>query len=199
MDADLDTLATALHVRTDDLLKAYPDRAPARPAVGSTPKITDAEPITLAVMQALLGATSEVRWLRFAGAHLRRLFPCRNHSGEAPHCGAVVLRSDVGGDAGERLVLVGHGWLLRAVDADERSSSSKGGTVRPKRAATRAAQVGCSPSARAASAMSLAVRVETSARSRASTLRPSSRVSRSAWRLSACSNRVRTKRALPDS
>ena len=75
MDADLDTLATALYVRTDDLLKASPDRAPARPAVGIRPQITDAELITLAVMQALLGRTSEARWLRYAHAQLRHLFP----------------------------------------------------------------------------------------------------------------------------
>ena len=75
MDADLDTLATALYVRTDDLLKDSPDRAPARPAVGIRPRITDAELITLAVMQALLGRTSEARWLRFAHAQLRHLFP----------------------------------------------------------------------------------------------------------------------------
>jgi len=31
--------------------------------------------VTLAVMQALLGYTSEARWLRFARAHLRALFP----------------------------------------------------------------------------------------------------------------------------
>ena len=75
MDADLDTLATALYVRTDDLLKDSPDRAPARPAVGIRPQITDAELITLAVMQALLGRTSEARWLRYAHAQLRHLFP----------------------------------------------------------------------------------------------------------------------------
>ncbi|MBM7804803.1 hypothetical protein JOD57_000937 [Geodermatophilus bullaregiensis] len=75
MDADLDTLATALYVRTDDLLKASPGRAPARPAVGIAPRITDAELVTLAVMQALLGRTSEARWLRFAHAQLRHLFP----------------------------------------------------------------------------------------------------------------------------
>ncbi len=75
MDADLDTLATALYVRADDLLKACPDRAPARPKVGIPPKITHAELLTLAVMQALLGATSEARWLRYARAHLRHLFP----------------------------------------------------------------------------------------------------------------------------
>ena len=75
MDADLDTLATALYVTTDDLLKAFPERAPARPRVGIAPLISDAELVTLAVMQALLGFTSETRWLRFAGEHLGRLFP----------------------------------------------------------------------------------------------------------------------------
>jgi Transposase DDE domain len=75
VDADLDTLATALYVRADDLLKAWPHRAPTRPRIGIAPKITDAELLTLAVMQALLGATSEARWLRHARAHLRHLFP----------------------------------------------------------------------------------------------------------------------------
>ena len=75
MDADLDTLATALYVRADDLLKMFPERAPARPRVGITPKITDAELVAVAVMQALLGFTSETRWLRFATDHLRHLFP----------------------------------------------------------------------------------------------------------------------------
>jgi hypothetical protein len=75
VDADLDTLATALYVRADDLLKAFPEHAPARPKVGIPPKISDAELLTLAVMQALLGATSEARWLRHARAHLRHLFP----------------------------------------------------------------------------------------------------------------------------
>ena len=74
MDADLDTLATALYVRTDDLLKASPERAPWRPRVGITPQISDAEVITLAVMQALLQFTSEARWLRHAHLHLRHLF-----------------------------------------------------------------------------------------------------------------------------
>jgi hypothetical protein len=61
VDADLDTLATALYVRTDDLLKITPEHAPWRPAVGIAPKISDAEVVTLAVMQALLGFTSEAR------------------------------------------------------------------------------------------------------------------------------------------
>jgi Transposase DDE domain len=72
---ELDTLATALYVKTDDLLKESPYLAPWRPRVGIAPKLTDAELVTLAVLQALLGYTSESRWLRFARAHLGRLFP----------------------------------------------------------------------------------------------------------------------------
>jgi hypothetical protein len=75
VDADLDTLATALYVRADDLLKSFPERVPWRPAVGIAPRICDAELVTLSVMQALLGHTSEARWLRFADEHLRHLFP----------------------------------------------------------------------------------------------------------------------------
>ncbi len=76
MDADLDTLATALYARTDDLLKAFPEYAPWRPAVGLRPRISDAELLTLAVLQGLLGFASESRWLRHARARLRYLFPC---------------------------------------------------------------------------------------------------------------------------
>ena len=71
----MDTLATALYVRTDDLLKQYPDLAPWRPAVGLQPQLSDAELVTLAVMQALLGYTSEARWVRHARAGLGHLFP----------------------------------------------------------------------------------------------------------------------------
>ena len=75
MDTALDTLATALYVKTDDLLRASPYLGRWRPAVGITPKLSDAELVTLAVMQALLGFTSESRWLRHARAHLGHLFP----------------------------------------------------------------------------------------------------------------------------
>jgi hypothetical protein len=75
VDADLDTLATALYVTIDDLLKTSPHLAPWRPAVGIAPKLSDAELVTLAVLQALLGFTSEARWLRHASRHLRHLFP----------------------------------------------------------------------------------------------------------------------------
>jgi hypothetical protein len=71
---DVDTLATALYVKTDDLLKQYPDLAPRRPPAGLQPRLSDAELVTLAVMQALLGYTSEARWVRHAHAHLGHLF-----------------------------------------------------------------------------------------------------------------------------
>jgi hypothetical protein len=60
---------------TDDLLKESPQLAPYRPEVGIDPKLGDAELVTLAVMQALPGFTSEARWLRHARAQLRHLFP----------------------------------------------------------------------------------------------------------------------------
>jgi hypothetical protein len=72
---DLDTLATALYVKTDDWLKESPQLAPWRPETGIGPRLGDAELVTLAVMQALLGFTSEARWLRHARAQLRHLFP----------------------------------------------------------------------------------------------------------------------------
>ena len=75
MDADLDTLATALYVTTNDLLRACPERVPARPKIGIAPKTSDAEMLTLAVMQALLGYTSETRWLRYARKNLLSMFP----------------------------------------------------------------------------------------------------------------------------
>lgn len=71
----MDTLATALYVKTDDLLKASRQLAPWRPRVGIAPQLTDAELVTLAMMQAMLGFTSEAKWLRHARSHLRHLFP----------------------------------------------------------------------------------------------------------------------------
>ena len=48
---------------------------PARPKIGLQPKISDAEMLTLAVMQALLGFTSETHWLRYARTNLLGMFP----------------------------------------------------------------------------------------------------------------------------
>ncbi len=72
---DLDTLATALYVRIDDELKASPQINRQRPKVGIAPKITDAELLTVSVLQALLGYHKEARWLRFARRGIRHLFP----------------------------------------------------------------------------------------------------------------------------
>jgi hypothetical protein len=72
---DLDTLATALYVKIDDELKAMPELNRWRPKVGIPPKITDAELITVAVVQALLGYHDEARWIRYAGKAMRHLFP----------------------------------------------------------------------------------------------------------------------------
>jgi hypothetical protein len=75
MDTDLDTLATALYVTTDDLLAAHPERVPPRPRIGFQPQISDAELLTLAVIQALLGFAEETRFLRYARKHLLAMFP----------------------------------------------------------------------------------------------------------------------------
>ena len=75
MDTELDTLATALYVRIDDLVKSDPRLSRWRPVVGICPKLSDAELLTVAVIQSLLGFTSERRFLRFARAHLVAAFP----------------------------------------------------------------------------------------------------------------------------
>jgi hypothetical protein len=73
--ATLDDLVLALYVTVDDLLAAHPEQLPQRPKVGFAPKLSDAELITLAVMAALAGYTSERRWLRHAHQHLSGMFP----------------------------------------------------------------------------------------------------------------------------
>ena len=72
MDADLDTLVTALYVKIDDWL--VKDRRPGHPARLSQPEL-----VCLAVAQALLGFHSEHRWIRFALCHLRSCFPYLPH------------------------------------------------------------------------------------------------------------------------
>ncbi len=79
MDTDLDTLATAIYVRTDDLLKARPELAPWRPVVGMKPKVSDAEMLTLAVLSVVLGFDDEARWVRHVRAQWRHLFPYVPH------------------------------------------------------------------------------------------------------------------------
>ena len=64
VDADLDTLVTALYVKIDDML--VKDRRPGHPA-----RLSQSELVCLAVAQALLGFHREHRWIRFALCHLR--------------------------------------------------------------------------------------------------------------------------------
>lgn len=75
MFPDLDTLATAVYTKIDDLLIAHPEWVPWRPVVGIAPKLSDAELITLAVIQSLLRFNSERRFIRHARKNLRSLFP----------------------------------------------------------------------------------------------------------------------------
>ena len=77
MENDIETLATALYVKIDDMLADWPDLAPARPATGTPLTLSDAELLTMAVMSALLGFTSERRWLRYVSGHLAGMFPRR--------------------------------------------------------------------------------------------------------------------------
>jgi hypothetical protein len=68
VSTDLNTLLTALYVWIDDYLSS-------RRRIGRPPKLTDAELLTLAVAQALLGIHSEARWLRTVGERLPGAFP----------------------------------------------------------------------------------------------------------------------------
>ena len=68
MTTDLNTLLTALDVKIDNWL-GRPRRH------GRPPRLSDAELLTLAVAQALLGIRSEARSLRFIPGHLPGAFP----------------------------------------------------------------------------------------------------------------------------
>jgi hypothetical protein len=67
-DNDLDALLTALSVEIDDHV------VPARRGRGRRPQLTDAELVTLAVAQVLLGIDGEHRFIRFAYYRLGHLF-----------------------------------------------------------------------------------------------------------------------------
>jgi hypothetical protein len=67
MDADLDTLLTAVYCMADDLLPERPGNARRR--------VTDAEVVTLCVALAIMGIPSDRRFLAVAHKRLRELFP----------------------------------------------------------------------------------------------------------------------------
>jgi hypothetical protein len=105
MTNDAGTLATALYAAAGDMLKEHPDLAPWRPPAGITPRLSDAELVTLATMQAIPGCTSEARWLRHARARLRHLFPYslredhdlhRRRAGSGLHCPHIWHRAIYG-------------------------------------------------------------------------------------------------------
>ena len=103
MNPDLDTLATTLYVTVDDLLIRHPHWAPERPVVGIAPRLSDAELVTLAVIQVLLRFDTEARFLRYAHAHLRPWFPY------------LPTRSAYNKRLRRNIGLLGHviGWLAR--------------------------------------------------------------------------------------
>ena len=133
MDADLDTLATALYVKIDELLKAAAELAPWRPTVGIAPKLSDAELVTLAVMQALLGFTSQARWLRYGHRHLRRLFPyLPGQSGYDKRLrrAAGLLGHAIGAVASDTALWTDDVWL---VDSTRSSVAAPGGPPNARR------------------------------------------------------------------
>lgn len=67
MDADLDTLCTAVYVTADDLL---PPGCP-----NARRELVDAEVVTLAVAQVVMGIPSDRRFLAVAEYRLKHLFP----------------------------------------------------------------------------------------------------------------------------
>jgi hypothetical protein len=69
--ACLDDLVIALYVTIDELLG--PDPRAGHP--GRKPRLSDAELVTLAVAQVLLGCHGEHRWIRFCYCRLGHLFP----------------------------------------------------------------------------------------------------------------------------
>lgn len=68
MTKELETLLTELYVFIDDHV------VPPRQGRGRRPRLTDAELLTLAVAQALLGYHSQHRWIRFALVNLGGMF-----------------------------------------------------------------------------------------------------------------------------
>ena len=67
MRADLDTLCTVVYCTADDLLP--------EPKANARLETTDAEIVTLAVAQVLMGLPSDRRFLRAARRQIGHLFP----------------------------------------------------------------------------------------------------------------------------
>ena len=101
MGPDLDCLVTRLYVTVDDLLIRNPHWAPRRPAVGISPQVSDAEMVTLAVIQVLLRFDTEARFLRHAHAHRK------------PRCPYLPARSGYSKRLRRSAELLAHGATAR--------------------------------------------------------------------------------------
>jgi len=66
---------TAVYVFVDDYLQAHPRQSQWRPANPHDPAFTDAEVITLALLQGCLGVPTLKRTDRFVAQELRAAFP----------------------------------------------------------------------------------------------------------------------------
>src|SRR5205085_193635 len=88
-------------------MKASPQLNRWRPAVGIAPRITDAELITVSVMQALLGYHNESRWVRYGycASHSRLFWGLRLHLVTTVH-GLPVAFALTNAKTDEREVLI---------------------------------------------------------------------------------------------
>lgn len=76
------------------------------------PKLSDTEPVSLAVMQALLGFTSEARWIRHAGTHhLFPYLPQQPGYNTRLRAAADAIRSVIGALVRDSALLTDDAWV----------------------------------------------------------------------------------------
>ena len=90
MLADLDLLLIAVFCTADDLLP--------EPAKNARRILTDAEVVTLCVAQAIMGITSDARFLKGARKQLAHLFPLLPNRTRLPEASRAAQRHDRGAD-----------------------------------------------------------------------------------------------------
>ena len=86
MLADLDLLLIAVFCTADDLLP--------EPAKNARRILTDAEVVTLCVAQAIMGITSDARFLKTARKQLAHLFPLLAEPARVSEAPAAAERHD---------------------------------------------------------------------------------------------------------